>query len=75
MELIVLSFIEYFYSVLSLITGLLRDIYGSYVSTFHMCGCLCYIGGILVLLIPVVKKKLEDKHEGQKKKEMENLTA
>ena len=68
-------FIEYFHYVLFLFTGLLRDIYGSYVSTFHMCGCLCYIGGILVLLIPVVKKKLEDNHEGQKKKEMENLTA
>ncbi|XP_045200512.2 monocarboxylate transporter 12-like [Mercenaria mercenaria] len=50
------------------IAGLLRDITGSYVASFHLLGGLAYLAGVLAFIIPIVNKRI-------KKKKQENETA
>ena len=53
----------YFYVIV--FTGLLRDITGSYVASFHLLGGLAYVGGVLALLIPFVNKWTNGKEDEQ----------
>jgi hypothetical protein len=43
--------------------GLLRDVTGSYVASFHLLGGLAYVGGVLAFLIPIVNKWMNGKKE------------
>ncbi|XP_045200121.2 uncharacterized protein LOC123554208 [Mercenaria mercenaria] len=61
------------------VAGLLRDVTGSYVASFHLLGGLAYLAGILAFIIPIVnrwkKRKEADKFKDQSHKKVLRLSS